>query len=285
MRRCICVILVGLSLKVLALPEGMSFVGLENNEWKAFVVDKKGTARPVKNVSNPRQITWSAQASRLVYLDASGAVIALDLGSSKKTELVGANYRDSFTQLRFAPAGSALWAVRLKDRQSETASLEVYDEKRKEFVIAHPQRGANFDPAILDSTLLYTHVSCVVGCGQIMQEVWIKNTTTGIAQQLTLMNSLSRHPVLDLRQQRVVFSNNQNGNYHLWSMPLSGGKVSPQELTSGDVTDVEPAIDKTGGLFWIRRVNGRGALMRLDKGVEKEIPVGVADIRDLEITF
>jgi hypothetical protein len=270
----------------LSLPQGMSFIGLKDGIWTPFIVDASGKVRSIDKVINPRQMTWAAKSNRIVYLDASGAVMEFDIAARKSSELVSATNPDAFTQLRLSPGGNALWAVRLKDRQSETASLEVFNQQQKRFTPVHAQRGANFDPYIAANILLYTHVSCVVGCGQLIQEVWMKDTVTGVARQVTLLNALSRHPVWDAKQNRIVFSSNQSGDYQLWSVAINGDQAAtPSRLTSNSNTNIEPVIDSAGKLYWIQRKNGRGYLMEFVDKKESVVTLpGITDIRDLEIT-
>lgn len=268
-----------------ALPQGMSFIGLSNNQWKAFIVTADGNVKAIDKIINPRQISWSPETKRLAYLEASGSVMEYHLITGKTVELASHRTKDAFTQLSFSTTDASLWAVRLKDRQSEKTSLDIFDREKNKFIPAHRQRGANFDPHAVKHQLLYTRVSCVIACGQIIQEVWAKNLITGLATQLTLLNALSRHPVWDAKKQRIIFSSNKSGSYQLWHI-TNHHPATAEKLTANTATNIEPAVDKTGTLYWIKRINGRGYLMKLNKGKELTVKLpGVTDIRDLEIAL
>lgn len=277
-------LLAPLSVSALDLPVGMSFIGLDEEGWYIHLVeDGKTDTTRIENIENPRQVTWSPAAQRLTYIDAEGALIERDLALSKDVVLIDASNVDSYTQPMYSRQGKELWASRFHNRNSESVTIARFSKRAKGFVDVHPQRGANFDPFVDQDYLAYTHVSCVIACGSIIQELWLSELQAKVARQLTRLNAIVRHPVLDSKSNRIVFSSNYAGNYHLWETDLEG--ASPVQLTKGNVTDTNPALLPDGSIIFIRRSEKGVSLMKMiADGSLGSFDLGsIIDMRDLEI--
>jgi hypothetical protein len=61
-----------------------------------------------------------------------------------------------------------------------------------------------------------------------------------------------------------------------------------QQISKGDVTDTDPAINSEGELFFIRHTQRKALLMHQGKGAVAKpvaLPKGVSEIRNLRINF
>lgn len=269
------------SIHACGLPVGASFIGLTTEGWKVHVTRVEGQCTPVPDLLDVRQVTWAASNERLVIVDAAGAVVEKTLraeGGSKT--LVAADHPNAYTQIRLGEQGRSLWAVQLENRQSERTQLVRYAERSRSFEVWHQQSGAVFDMVPLATGgALYSHVSCVVGCDGIRQELW-QRSAGGHARQLTLFNGMARYPVL-AGNGDIWFSLSQDVGYGLWRRRSNGQFLQETDTTHSDLW---PAVSGDD-VFFVRRNEDGGRLMRWRAGTVTEIPVnGITDIRDLEIT-
>ncbi|CAM2741904.1 hypothetical protein VIMY103929_00625 [Vibrio mytili] len=162
-----CFILAGLlnvcNVQARTLPTGMSFIGLDNDEWKAYIVDKSGKLNGISLSTEPRELTWSPSNNRLVYVRADGSII--EKVNKQERILIDSDYKDAFTQIHLTQQGKELIAIRLVDKKSLTTALSVWDETRNQFVDIHRQLGKIFDPSARGDDFLFSVVSCMLDCG------------------------------------------------------------------------------------------------------------------------
>ncbi|NAX46594.1 hypothetical protein CAG70_06215 [Photobacterium halotolerans] len=269
-----------LSLAQDLLPRGMSFIGLTAEGWRAFTVDENGLPERVSDLTEPREFTWSPSANRMVFIRADGTIS--DRQNAVTRTLVSSDAADAFTQIRLGEQGQSLIAIRLFERKSERTALTVWQPRQQRFYDIHQQLGKIFDPDFNDENFLFSVVSCMLDCGGIVQEAWLKNRVTHRAKQLTLHNGIVRYPIWDTHQQRTVYSLRTKKHFQLWQTNKSGEST---QLTRTDGTDLWPSLSHTGELFFVRRTGGRGQLMQMSDEGEKQIQLDhIRDIRDLEIT-
>ncbi|MCG2837263.1 hypothetical protein L6J37_10495 [Photobacterium sp. WH77] len=269
-----------LSLAQDLLPRGMSFIGLTAEGWRAFTVDENGLPERVSDLTEPREFTWSPSANRMVFIRADGTIS--DRQNAVTNTLVPSDAADAFTQIRLGEQGQSLIAIRLFERKSERTALTVWQSRQQRFSDIHQQLGKIFDPDFNDENFLFSVVSCMLDCGGIVQEAWLKNRVTHRAKQLTLHNGIVRYPVWDTQQQRTVYSFRASTHFQLWQTDSSGRST---QLTHSEGTDLWPSLSPSGVLYFVRRAEGRGRLMRLGASGAVEIKLEhILDIRDLEIT-
>lgn len=263
-------------------PAGMSFIGLERGEWRLYVVERDGKRpRAVTTSSEPHTAAIHPESGRIAFVAADGALHEIDPESGEERPLLRPAPARAWTQPTYDEAGR-LYAVLLKEGTSaDTDIVQVTADGTKTVV---PQRSAQFEPYASGTTLYYSSVQCTVGCGRIIQDVWRKNLTTGQARQLTRLNAIAREPVLSPDGAWVYFVSDRAGHYHIWRIPAEGGEA--EAVTGGQVTDISPAFDGAGRLWFIRRSPRGVGLMRLDADgtpTPMPLPAGLTDVRALEI--
>lgn len=269
-------------------PQGLVFVGLTDAGWQTYAVIKTG--RKPKKIdldAEARTPIYTSGRESMIYIDEAGQVNEFSLKPRKAKTLLSPSNEAAYAQPEFDEKNNAVYVVKLKQGKSvdtDIIRVDLNTGKTKPLVI---QRSAQFEPRLAQDWLYYSNVHCVVGCGKIIQEVWRYHTVSGIAEQVTLLNTISRQPTVDEQGQWLYFSSNAAGNYHIYRQTLADDKnQSLEKLTEGAVTDMSPAIDQNR-LYFIRhdaqgvhlmcRDNANGEFYRM------ALPKGVKDIRDLEI--
>lgn len=267
-------------------PVGTVIVGLNQGEWHAYVMLAGGSQLTrVTTGSEPRHPHYCVQKQRVVYGAADGAVREVDLESGSERVVLERTAQSAYMQPTYAPDCESLYVVVLAEGTSQDTDIVKVnrDGSGRQVIVA--QRSAQFDPHPgRDGRLYYGSVACVIHCGKIIKEIWAIDPISGVAEQQTLLNSVSQQPVLGPNG-TLFFTSNRDGYYHLWLMSLDD-PAQPTRLTSGSHTDVSPAVGDDGDVYFIRRSATGTALMRLSRrGPATTVPIGFEfdDIRDLKI--
>jgi len=268
-------------------PQGMIFVGLTDTGWESYVVTKMGQQPEKINLqTEARTPVMSFAKQSVFYLDSGGQVRRYSLIHRKAETLLSSSKDAGYAQPEIDDKNNALYIVQLKQGKSvdtDILRLDLTTNTIKPLVV---QRSAQFEPKIAHPWLYYSNVHCVVGCGKIIQEIWRYHTVSGIAEQVTLLNTISRQPTVDEHNEWLYFSSNAAGNYHLYRQLLTdNNRRSAQQLTEGAVTDMSPALYQDR-LYFIRQHSAGADLMcRNAQGefYKMPLPEGIQAIRDLEI--
>lgn len=164
------------STSALQFPEGMSFVGLSQDGWLAYLVDdRSGQPKPIATSSEPRSPTWSMADNGMAYLDAGGQLVVKKNGTESEIVLAKPDKERAFAQPVFSPDGQTLYVVELKKGISVNTDILAIRIDSPELKPVVQQRSAQFDPyKTIDGYLYYANVTCVLGCGKIIQELWRK---------------------------------------------------------------------------------------------------------------
>jgi hypothetical protein len=267
-------------------PEGLVFVGLKEGEWQTYGVTKTGQAPENLAINTEvRTPVMSLPKGVLFYIDSSSQLSEFSLKENKTKILFSSSAEASYAQPEFNENNNSLYIVQLKQGNSvdtDILHLDLATHTIKPLII---QRSAQFEPDLSVPWLYYSNVHCVLGCGKIIQEIWRYHTVSGIAEQLTLQNAISRQPTADKNNHWLYFSSNVAGNYHLYRQSLTQKKSPAEQLTQGAVTDMSPAvIDER--LYFIRQHEQGSILMCRDRNGELHklpLPKGLTQLRDLEI--
>lgn len=265
-------------------PAGLSFVALAGERWQLYLVAPGTTElQAVHTASEPRTPTYNAKTGKVAYMGADGNLHETSLADGTDRVLLKASAQETFTQPAYDDRGERLFVVVLKEGNSaDTDIMALAGNTRKSVV---QQRFAQFEPYFHEPyTLYYSNVLCVVGCGKIIQEIWRINLITEDAEQLTRINAIARQPVVSKDGQRLYFSSNQAGNFHIWQLELATNRY--QRLTDGWVSDLSPALDSEETLYFIRQSPEGTRLMRLNRNGALRamtLPEGIEEVRDLEI--
>jgi len=272
-------------------PKGLVFVGLTDAGWQTYVVEKTGRKpKKIDLKTEARTPVYTLAHESLIYIDEAGQVNEFSLKQRKAKVLFSPSNEASYAQPEFDEENNAVYVVKLKQGKSVDTDIIRFDLAGGTTKPVVVQRSAQFEPQLGQDWLYYSNVHCVVGCGKIIQEVWRYHTVSGIAEQLTLLNTISRQPTVDEQGEWLYFSSNAAGNYHIYRQSLVGNDSNKnralEKLTQGPATDMSPVIHKNR-LYFIRHDEQGAHLMCRNNSNDEfhnmTLPRGVKDIRDLEI--
>jgi len=267
-------------------PKGMAFVGLTGQGWQTYVVTKNGQSpNPLPIETEVRTPVVSSENNTVFYIDDAAQVSQFSLSDNKTTVLLSPSAEASYAQPEIDENNKVLYVVQLKQGKSVDTDILRLDLEKNTTEPLITQRSAQFEPKLSAPWLYYSNVHCVLGCGKIIQEIWRYHIISGSAEQITLLNVISRQPTVDNNNQWLYFSSNAKGNYHICRQSLALKNTQPTQLTTGAVTDMSPVLadDK---LYFIRQKVQSVKLMCLTQEGELHklpLPKGVTQIRDLEI--
>lgn len=279
--RLILILFIGISL--FAKESSYVFSALIDNDWKVVVHDDEGY-RSIETQREPRTFDFDFKHKRVVYIASDKNLYLKDEASNTEALLLEAK-EDAYTQPMFTPSGDEIVLVKLIEGNSANTDIISLDVKTKKIKSVVTQKSTQLEPYILnDANLYYSNVTCVEGCGKIIQELWFKHLLSGDAYQLTLNNVISHQPSVDKAQKHIYFSSNKKGFYHIWKMDLENGEMF--QLTQGKVTDGYPMPINNSEVLFIRRDGSQSLLMKVDhKGQVSQIslPSQYTKIRNLKV--
>ena len=241
-------------------PQGMTFMGLVDDQWHTYAVLNAGKPPEVIALNTEaRAPVLSMDQPTLYYMDDAAQVSAYDIQNKQSRVLLKPSSDASYTQIALDNLADNLYVVQLKQGNSVDTDILWLNTETGATQPVIIQRSAQFEPHLSGDWLYYGNVHCVLGCGKIIQEIWRYHRASGQAEQLTLLNQISRQPVADADNQWFYFSSNAAGHYHIYRQSLSS-VISPakshdkkaEALTEGVVTDSSPALFGQS-LYFIRQ--------------------------------
>ncbi|SFV64269.1 hypothetical protein MNB_SV-13-2098 [hydrothermal vent metagenome] len=256
----------------------LSFIAFDNENWQ-IVHCKEQKCKIIKSEQEPRTYDYDFDSGSIVYVASDKSVRTIIDG---KEQIVLTSQKDAYTQPLFIENGKKIMLVKLingNSKKTEIISMDLFGKNHK---MLHYQYSTALEPYSQDGKkIYYANVSCVEGCGHIIQEIWEKDITSGQAKQITMLNALSHQPNVDSEGKYLYFSSNEKGDYHIYRVSLEDYSV--KQLTFGNVTDGFPVASKDG-LYFIRRENSKIEIVRVDKDLElKTLSYNYKKIRNLKV--
>ncbi|MGR5339476.1 TolB family protein [Vibrio astriarenae] len=190
-----------------------------------------------------------------------------------------------YTQLSFSSDGR-LFAVRLSQGTSSSTQLVEIDINDDTYTVVVDKRTAQFTPHFAGNDVLYYSTAlCVNDCEKQIWEIWYRDSISGVQEQLTMLNSLSRSPSFHQIENTVYFESNQTGRPALWSLDVSG--YNPPKLVrqmAGNI--IAPSVSSSGQVYVIHQgINEDKIIYRDTKSQWSEIELipGIRRIRNLNV--
>lgn len=262
-------------------PDPIAFVSLIDDSWQ-IVTWRNNSFAIVKTQQEPRTFDHDFIHNQTVYI---GSDKSVRLIKDKQERILLTPDKHAYTQPVFSTNGENIYLVKLIDGNSINTDIICLNLQSKAIESIVSQRSTQLEPFIANKgSIYYSNVSCVDGCGKIIQEIWHKNITANDANQLTLLNVIAHQPTVNKQGSYLFFSSNKDGYYHIWRMSIKTGEY--KQLTSGAVTDSFPAVQSDGSVYFIRSLHGHNMLMKVgDDGSIQQInlPEKYHKIRELKV--
>lgn len=247
-----------LTIGIFAEVPPLSFIAFEKDKWKIIVCEKDECIE-IKTEQEPRTYDYNFQDKNVVYIASDKSVRMVTEG--KESKLLESR-KDAYTEPSFVDDNKRIMLVELingNSKKTKVISISLEGEKYQTLISQH---STALEPHMQDShTIYYVNVSCVEGCGKIIQEIWEKDTITGEANQLTLLNALSHQPRVHKKSGLIYFSSAKNGDYHIWSYNMQTAMV--KQLTFGNTTDSFPS-PYNDGIIFLRKIENHTQVLHLD---------------------
>lgn len=267
------------------LPHGLLLSGLTGGEWRLYA--STGDARGlhiIPTTAEPRTPAISPSGDRIAYVDVAGNLREYRVEDQTTKVRIESSPKRGITQPAYDGAGRLL-AVSLKNGNSIDTDIVAVDAEGG-FRTLLPQRSAQFEPAAAaDGAILYGNVHCTVACGRVIQEIWRYRASVGRAEQLTLLNAVSRQPYAG-PDGAVYFSSNAAGSYHIWR--LRPDEDHPEEITGGNVVDAWPVVTAGRDVYFIRHTPEGVSLMQIEHGsraaTRVALPIQFDNLKDLRLS-
>jgi len=235
-----------------------AFLAYSDDRWKVCVV-KDTKVSEIDLEEEPHSFDYNFKNGDIIYV---GANSKLRLRSQNSEREVKLPYdRSGFTQPSFLCEHNAVYAVELINKSSRSTKIVKINLQNDSFESVVMQNSSQFEPLECDDrNILFTNLICNQGCGKLIQEIWLKNTITGISEQVTLLNAFSTNPTVHYGSHMMFFNSNKGDNYNIWAKELSNDEKSFQ-VTFSEAVDTDPvAIDERAFLY-IRNDNARQSIM------------------------
>lgn len=265
------------------IPE-MAFLSYSGDAWQVTLIQSDGSSKDIKLKEEPRSFDYNFKTDAILYVGSAGKLYLYSNGSQRELDLP--YEKNSYIQPSFSCGTNEAYAVELIDNNSKSTRIVLIDLKNDTIERVVSQNSSQFEPSEIDARrLLFTSLTCNVGCGKLIQELWKKDRVSGISEQVTLLNSFSNNPSVHFNGESVFFSSNKNDSYHIWAKNLNSDKRSV-ELTKGDFSDTSPAAITKDSFLYIHQDGANYSIMHGDiKGNSYKIELAMQykQIRQLKV--
>ena len=239
-------LLVDFTAQAAELPT-MAAIALKNNTW-SIVVCNKGTCKTVKTDFEPRTFDYDPRTGSLLYVASDGTLRLKSNGHKEK--ILHHVVKDAYTEPRFMGKGTRYLYVKLLERNSRHIEIisERFDGSQQRILLY--RHGTELDPFVVGRHLLYAHVSCVEGCGRIIQEIWDQVPLGGASFQVTKLGTLTHQPSYDPVAKRYYFSFFTPRGYRIGAFQKGDCREAKfSEPERGSAT--WPMPDGAGGIYYL----------------------------------
>jgi len=268
-----------ITIPIFAQKFNISFIAYIDNSWKIVVCDDNFKCTTKSTLQEPRTYDYNFNDNSLIYIGSDKNLRFVK--DNNETVLIKVD-KNAYTQPSFIDNNNII-LVELINRNSKKTRIIKLNLSSKKITFLHTQNATSLDPYLNKDKLYYANVSCVEGCGKIIQEIWNKDLITNISNQLTLKNSISYQPVATLDNKFIYFSSMDRDGYHIWR--YSNKLKDIKQITFGDVIDQFPAIYK-GNIMFIREIKDSYKLLYYKDGklIKIPLPKKYQKIRNLKVS-
>jgi len=228
--------------------ERLAFVANLDGNWDLFVADIDGTNRKrlTETAYDEADPVWSPNRESIAFSTTDGYLRVVKVASGKVIEYEPDSADVRYCQPSYSPDASRI-ALSIHYRGTiDRTDLGVLSLADTTLDIPVPQSSLQLFPTWSPDgeTIYFVNVTCNVGYGRIIQEVWSLPWPEGFPKQELLTNSHCQSPDLSPDGRELVFSSNQGGGFDLWKHSFATGETV--RLTSNPALDIGPSWSRDG---------------------------------------
>lgn len=278
-----------------------------HKQWQLLVYDftasksgsslQSNTTSPqvIPSIGHFRDFTLSPDGRELVYISSDSHLYHKSLQTGLVTKINPWDSKAKYTQPKFSVDGR-LFAVRLPLGNSRSTQLIEIDVSQHKYQIHVAKRTSQFNPYMsANNRLYYTTALCIDDCEKPIWEIWYRDEFSGIQEQITLLNSLSRQPVFDSVNSRLYFQSDYQGYPKIWRMNGVTNQAQNDkdksiwpELVYADKgqSQSHPTVDQKGNLFFISHTKQGDVVMKINQRGDVlpfTLPETAVKLRNLEV--
>jgi len=245
-----------------------AFIGFDHSNWNLYICENNHC----KEIKTKYEIrNYDIYDKKIVYL---GSDENLRLIKDKKEFVLIPSKKHSFTQPYFYDNGEKIALVKLINKNSKKTEILSINLKNKKISLLHFQYSTSLEPFVKNNNLIYSNVSCVNGCGHVIEEIWMKNLDTGYAKQLTLRNTISFQPFATKNE--IYFSSLVEGKYQIFKYEINSKRT--KRITYSNGNDLFPCTydkgiifvrEKDGNSFIVKQENEKETILKIDNEIKK----------------
>jgi len=228
--------------------EKLAFVANLDGNWDLFIADIDGTNRKrlTETPYDEADPVWSPDRRNIAFSGTDGYLRVVNLTTGEVGEYKPDSEEMRYRQPSYSPDASKI-ALSIHYRGTiDRTDLGVLSLADTTLDIPVPENSLQLFPSWSPDgeTIYYVKVTCNVGCGRIIQEVWSLPWPEGFPKQELLTNSHCQSPDLSPDGTELVFSSNQGGSFDLWKHSYATGETV--RLTYDPALDIGPSWSKGG---------------------------------------
>lgn len=226
----------------------IAFTANMDGNWDLFVMDEDGTnvVRLTETPYDEGSPQWSPDRKNILYSTSDGQLNIIDVETKEVKHLSIEGKDGKKTSASFSPDGKEIIFVYFKPGALDDTELCIYNLEDGNSKTLLDQCGGQYFPrwSTNGDQIVYTHIHCSSGCGQIIQELWVADSRGGNARQLLMTNSLCMQPAWSKDGKKIAFSSDKTGNFDIWIYSQEDSKL--EQLTTDPNLDVSPAWSPDG---------------------------------------
>ena len=227
----------------------LAFVANLDGNWDLFIANDDGTGleRLTQTPYDEQSPCLSLDGREIAYASSDGYLRIMDLESRAVETLPKADTTTIESQPCFAPTQDKMVYVVFSGEGMDDSDLGIHDRKDDVSRLFFSQVSVQLFPAWSPDgrEIAYANVHCSLGCGRIIDELWVVDSNARLARQILLTNSHCLRPSWSPAGDRIAFSSDMAGNFDIYVFDLTTDSLS--QVTTHPAGDTNPSWSRNRG--------------------------------------